>query len=129
MKKILVTVDMAPDDRGEAGDIGAGDACAFGGDLAQGFLHVDRIPMDDGVEGEAEGAGLILLSLAQRIADFAALAVMDSPSETMAQFLAVELDQDAVAKGGIINIAQDVNGFNDSSEFRQGAGEAGRSLT
>src|SRR3546814_9744849 len=40
-------------------------------ELAHGFLHVDSVPVDDGVEGETEDPELLLLALTQRASDFA----------------------------------------------------------
>jgi hypothetical protein len=37
--------------------------------------------------------------LAKRASDFATLAVMDAPPETVAQFLAIELDENAPTEG------------------------------
>jgi hypothetical protein len=55
--------------------------------------HVDGVPMDDGVEGQPEGAELFLLALPQGASDFATLPVMDTPAEFVAQLLPVELKQ------------------------------------
>ena len=81
---------MSPNQRREVGDTGIVAACDLSGDLAKGFLHVDGVPIGDGVQGETEGSELLFLSLAKRASDFATLAVMDAPSETVAQFLAIE---------------------------------------
>jgi transposase-like protein len=52
------------------GDIGIVAACALSRDLAKGFLHVDGVPIGDGVQGEAEGSELLFLPLAKRTSDF-----------------------------------------------------------
>jgi hypothetical protein len=44
---------MAPDQRGEMGDVVVVDAHALLPDVANGFLHIDGVPVDDGIEGEA----------------------------------------------------------------------------
>jgi hypothetical protein len=67
---------MSPNQRREVGDIGIVAACALSRDLAKGFLHVDGVPIGDGVQGEAEGSELLLLPLAKRTSDFATFAVM-----------------------------------------------------
>ena len=51
---------MAPDQRGEVGDVVVVDIHAFLPDVANGLLHVDGVPVDDGIEGEAQGAKLLL---------------------------------------------------------------------
>ncbi len=54
------------------------------------WLHAcRRRSMDDGAEGETEDAKLLILALAQRASDFAAVAVMDAPPELVAQLLPV----------------------------------------
>ena len=47
---------MAPDQRGEVGDVVVADIHAVRPDLANGLLHVDGVPMHDGIESEAKGA-------------------------------------------------------------------------
>jgi hypothetical protein len=70
---------MAPDQRGEVGDVVVVDVHAVRADLANGLLYVDGVPMHDGIESEAKGAELLFLSLQERTPDFAAFAVMNAP--------------------------------------------------
>lgn len=49
---------MAPDQRGEVGEVPVADLDAVQSDLLDGFLHVDGVPVHDGIEGEAQGAKL-----------------------------------------------------------------------
>jgi hypothetical protein len=86
---------MAPDQWGEVSDVVVADIHAVRPDLADGLLHVDGVPMHDGIESEAKGAQLLFLPLLERTPDFAAFAVMDTPAKAMAQFRVVELGQDA----------------------------------
>jgi hypothetical protein len=72
---------MARDQRGEAGDVVVADIHAVQPDLAHGFLHVDGVPMHDGIESEAKSAKLLFLSLLKRAPDFAAFAVMNAKTE------------------------------------------------
>ena len=67
---------MAPDQRGEVGDVVVADIHAIRPDLANGLLHVDGVPMHDGIESQAKSAKLLFLSLLKRTSDFAAFAVM-----------------------------------------------------
>ena len=46
---------MAPDERGEVGDIVVLHVHAVPPHLLDGFLHVECIPMHDCIEGEAKG--------------------------------------------------------------------------
>src|ERR1700761_1691740 len=108
---------MAPDQRGEVGDVVVADVHAVRPDLADGLLHVDGVPMHDGIESEAKGAELLLLSLLERTPDFAALAVVNAPAEAMAQFRVVELGQDAPAERRVVDVVKNVYGLGDSTNF------------
>ena len=44
---------MAPDQRGEVGDVVVADVHAVRPDLAEGLLHVDGVPVHDGIESQA----------------------------------------------------------------------------
>ncbi len=112
---------MAPDQRGEVGDVVVADIHAVRPGLADGFLHVDGVPMHDGVESEARGAKLLFLSLLERTPDFAAFAVVNAVAEAMAQFGMVELGQDAPAERRIIDVVQDVDGLGDPAGFGERA--------
>ena len=78
---------MAPDQRGEVSDVVVADIHSVRPDLADGLLHVDGVPMHDGIESEAKGAKLLFLPLLKGTSDFAAFAVVNAPAEAMAQFL------------------------------------------
>ena len=108
---------MAPGDGRKAGDIGVVAARAFGCDLTQGFLHVDRVPMGDGVEGEPQGAELLFLALPQRAFHLAAFAMVDATTKFMARFLAIELRENAASKERIVDVTQDMQGFDHSPQF------------
>ncbi len=117
---------MAPDQRGEVGDVVVADVHAVQPDLANGFLHVDGVAMHDGVERQAKGAKLLFLSLLEWAADFAAFAVMDAPSEAMAQFRVVELGQDAPSERRVVDVVEDVDRLGDPADFGQRARQGGR---
>jgi hypothetical protein len=74
---------MAPDERGEVEDIVIADVHAVLPHLLDGRLHVDGIPVDDGIEGKAKAAKLFFLPLLKRASDFAALPMVDPPAEAM----------------------------------------------
>ena len=97
-----------PDQRGEVGEIVVADFHAVQPDLVGGFLHVDGVPMHDGIECEAKGAKLLFLPLLERASDFAALAMVNAPAEAMTQFSVVELGQDASPERRIVNVAQNM---------------------
>ena len=100
---------MAPDQRGEAGDIVVADIHSVQPDLANGFLHVDGVPMHSGIEGETQAAQLLFLPLLKRTPDFAAFAMMDTPAEAVTQFSMVELGQDAAAERRVVDVVKDVD--------------------
>jgi hypothetical protein len=116
---------MAPDERGEVGDVLVADVHAVPSQLSDGFLHVDGIPMYDGIEGEAKAAKLFFLPLLKRASDFTALAMADTPAEAMTQFRVIELGQDAAAERRIVDIVQDVNCLGDPADFGECPGQSG----
>ena len=95
---------MTPDQRGEAGDIVVTNVHAIQPELTNGLLHVDCVPVGDGIESETKGAELLFLSLAERTPDLSAFAVMNTPTEAMTQFRVVELGQDAAAERRIVDV-------------------------
>ncbi len=117
---------MAPDQRGEVGDVVVADVYAVRPDLTNGLLHVDGVPMHDGIKSEAQGSKLLFLALLQRTPDFAAFAVVNASAETMAQFRMVELGQDAAAERRLVNVVKDVDGLGDPADFGERAGQCGR---
>lgn len=121
-------VDVTPRDRGEAGDIGGQQGHSRALDVTQGFLHVDGVPVNDGVEGEAEHAELFFLALAKRGSDLATIAVVNPASQPVPQLLPVQLNQRAASEGGIVDGAQDVQRLDDAAELGQGLGQGGGSI-
>ena len=97
---------MAPDQRGEVGNVIVVDIHAVQPDLADGFLHVDGVPMHSGIEGETQAAQLLFLPLLKRTPDFAAFAMMDTPAEAVTQFSMVELGQDAAAERRVVDVVR-----------------------
>lgn len=95
---------MAPDQWGDVGKVVFVDFHAAQPDLLNGFLHVDRVPVHDGVESEAQGTELLLFSLSQRASDFAALAMVNAPPEAVTQFCMVELGQDTPPERRVVDV-------------------------
>jgi len=108
---------VTPGYRRESSDIGGQRRRPGLAELAHGFLHVDSVPVDDGVEGETENPKLLLLALTQRASDFAPIAVMDAPTELVAQFLPVELKQDPSAERSVVDVSQDVQRLDDAPQL------------
>ena len=82
---------MAPDQRGEVGEVLVADVHAVPPQLLDGFLHVDGVPMHDDVEGQAKGAKLLFLPPLKGASYFAAFARMNAPAPAVTQFCVVEL--------------------------------------
>jgi hypothetical protein len=116
---------MAPDQRGEVGDVVVVDIHALLPDVANGFLHVDGVPVDDGIEGEAQGTKLLFLPLLKWAADFPAFAMVDAPAEAMAQFRVVELGQNAPPKRRIVDVVKNMDCLGDPVDFGKCASETG----
>ena len=112
---------MAPDQRREMGDVVVVDAHALLPDVANGFLHIDGVPVDDGIEGEAQGTELLFLPLLERTPDFAAFAVINAPAEAMAQFCVVELGQDASSEHSVVDVVENVDGLGESADLGERA--------
>jgi hypothetical protein len=53
--------------------------------VANGLLHVEGVPVDDGIEGEAQGAELLFLPLLKWAADLPAFAMVNASAEAMTQ--------------------------------------------
>ncbi len=68
---------MAPGQRRGVGNVFVADIHAVSSGLLDGFLHVEGIPVHDGIEGKAEGPELFFLPLLERASDFTAFAVMN----------------------------------------------------
>jgi len=97
---------MSPDQRGEVGDVVVVDIHALLPDVADGFLHVDGVPVDDGIEGEAQGAELLFLPLLKRASDLPAFAMVNAPAEAMTQFCVIELGQNAPPERRIVDVVK-----------------------
>ncbi len=117
---------MAPDQRGEVGDVIVVGIHAVQPDLANSLLHVDGVPVHDRIESKTEGAKLLFLPLLKRTPDFAAFAMMDTPAEAVTQFCVVELGQDAPPKGRVVDIMKNVDGLGDPADFGERAGQGSR---
>ena len=101
------------------GDIVVAGIHAARPDLANGFLHVDGVPMNNSIEGEAEGAKLFFLPLLKRTSDFAAFAMVDTPAKAMTQFRVIELGQDAPPERCVVYIMkrQRITAYYGSTHF------------
>ena len=120
---------MAPDQRGEVGDVVVADVHSVQSDLANGFLHVDGVPMHDGIESQAKSAKLLFLSLLEWAPDFTAFAAMNAPSEAMAQLRVVELGENAPSERRVVDVVEDVDCLGDPADFGERARQCGRLIS
>ena len=85
---------MPPEYGRQTGDIdGVYYDAALCGQLCDSFLHVDGVPVCDGIKGEAKSSKLFFLPLAQGVAHLATISVVDFPCKFVAKLLAVELNK------------------------------------
>lgn len=117
-------IDVTPGNGVQVGDIGGIDLLSAFTEPVQGLLHVDGVPVYDGVEGQAEAPELFLLSLAKWTSDFAALPVINASAEPVAKFFKVELYQDASAECRVVDIVQDVQRLDDAARVGREFGPA-----
>jgi len=61
-------------------------------ELPERTLHVARVPQNDGVNDQAEGPELVLLTFSIALPQLPALAMEDSAGEPVTRFAAIELD-------------------------------------
>jgi len=105
----------------DPGDVGLADVPAVTDELIERCLDVGRIPECNGVEGQAEGAELLLLLLAIGLSDLTPFAVADAAGQAMSELLAVELGQDAAALFLAVDVAKHVQRLHDAAEFGERA--------
>ena len=113
---------MSMSKRRDAGEVGRIDSVSLGLEVFDDGLHVSGVPEGDHVEHEAEGAELFLLPFPVARGELAAATVADAPGETVAIFLPIELNEDAPALLGIVDIVKHMDGLDDASEFGECAG-------
>lgn len=70
---------MPPEYGRQKGDIGRVYDAALSGQLCDGFLHVDGVPVCDGIKGEAKSTKLFFLPLAQGVEHVATISMVDFP--------------------------------------------------
>ena len=119
---------MLEGERRDPGDVGLTNVPSFAGELVERRLDVDRVPKRDDVEGQAEGAELLLLLLAVDLPDLAPVAVANAPGQAVAELLAVELGQDAASLLLAVDVAEQVQCLHDAAEFGQRARQRCRTV-
>src|SRR2546423_9102528 len=96
--------------------------------LRERRVHVDRVPQDDDIEGQAQSAKLILLPFTIALPQLAALPVEDLTGHAVAAFASVELPERRTAATFVIDVRQDMQRLLDPTELRQCLRQSRRSI-
>ena len=86
-------------------------------------LHVGGVPEGDHVEHEAESAEFFFLPFPVACDELTASTVTHAPGEAVAVFLPIELDENASALLGIVDVVEHMDRFDDASKFSESADE------
>src|SRR5438477_1456352 len=93
-------------------------------ELPERTFHVTRIPQNDGVNDQAEGPELVLLTFSIALRQLPALAMEDSTGEPVTRFAAIELDQNAPAIRFVIDVGEQKKRLCDTADLGDRANEA-----
>jgi hypothetical protein len=80
----------------------------IGFQIIDSLVHVERVPEHNHIDDQAQCAELVLLPLLVLLAHFPLLSMKDRPRQSMTLFAAQQLNEDAAAVGGIVNVAEEV---------------------
>ena len=119
----MVKAYVSMNQRRDAGEVGRIDRVPLGLEVLDDGLDVDGVPEGDDVEHEAECAKLFLLAFPVACGEFAATTVTDPPGEAVAEFLPVELAEDAPALLAIVEVVEHMDRLDDTSKFGECTGE------
>jgi len=75
------------------------------------------------VYDQALSAELFFLPLAQSIAHLSPISMIDFSSEFVSELLTIELNENTPSKRGVINVVQDMQGFDEASQMHEGPRE------
>ena len=108
---------MPTNQGGDAGEVVRIDRVPLGLEVLDDGLNVDGVPQGDDIEHEAECAELLLLAFPVVGGELATTAVADPPGEAVAEFLPVELDENAPAFLAIVDVVEHVERLDDTTKF------------
>ena len=114
---------MPPQNGRQPRDICGVDGIAIGVQFFDCGLHVDGIPVSDGVQREPQRAELLFLPLSQRVANLSPVTVIDFSGKLVAEFLTVQLNENAAAELSVVDVVQDVQCFNQTAEMHERLGK------
>ena len=114
---------MPPEYGRQTGDIGGVYDAALCAQLCDGFLHVDGVPVCDGIKGEAKSSKLFFLPLAQGVAHLATISVVDFPCKFVTKLLAVELNKNTPPEVSIVDVVQDMHSLDKTPQMHEGSCE------
>ena len=116
---------MPPEYGRQTRDVVGVDSGALCFDLGNGLLHVECVSVGDDVEDQTKRAELFFLALPQSVANLAPITVIDFSRQLVAEFLPVQLYQDAPAELCIVDAVQDMQRLYQASELYEGFCEGG----
>ncbi len=93
---------------------------AFAAKLSQDGVRVQRVPQDDDVDDQTEGAELIFLALTVALVQLATLAVENVAGQAVAAFAEIELLQGTAPSVVVVDEIQRVDGLVDAADFGDG---------
>src|ERR671925_1844916 len=93
---------------------------AFGFELPEGRIHIDRVPQDNHVHDQSQGPELIFLPFAVALAQLPSPTMENRAGQLVPVLMAVELEEHAAPDSFLINIGLDMQGLLDPAPRRPG---------
>jgi hypothetical protein len=103
--------------RGQPGHVFREHWKAVGPELLKCRIDIKRVPENDDIDYESEGSKLVFLSFPIALAQFAPLAMKNSPCQFVAVLATIQLSERSPAFRFVVNISKAVDGFVDAPEF------------
>jgi hypothetical protein len=104
-------------ERREASDILRKDLVAFRAELIECRVHIDGVPKNYEIDDDTERAELVFLSFAVSLPELAPFPMEDDAGELVASLAPVELDQNASAILFIVDVAQQIESLDKTTEL------------
>ena len=90
---------------------------AIGPELLKCRIDIKPVPENDDTDYESEGSKLVFLSFPIALAQFAPLAMKNSPCQLVAVLATIQLSKRSSAFRLVVDISKAVDGFVDAPEF------------
>ena len=125
-----VDIDMPSHERAEPGDVFVANRISLSAQLLQRGINVDRVPENNAVQDDAQGAELVFHPFPVSLEQFASATVEYLLGERVPSLLEVAHSLDAAPVGLTVDDRQDVEGLEDAAvggdRLAQGGGGAHR---